>query len=95
MKNRKHPSRSPRGRDMRHDGWPNSSPGARFRYSSCGSTDGAPIRLPLPCRIQAPMQAVRLALLLAAAAPLGHAASLNVSVTDAAGFLPSMSIRWA
>jgi plastocyanin len=31
------------------------------------------------------MHAVRLALLLAAAAPLGHAASLNVSVTDAAG----------
>lgn len=31
------------------------------------------------------MPAVRLALLLAAAAPLGHAASLNVSVTDAAG----------
>jgi plastocyanin len=31
------------------------------------------------------MPAVRLALLLAAAAPLGHAAALNVSVTDAAG----------
>lgn len=47
--------------------------------------DGASIRLPLPFRIHAFMPAVRLALLLAAAAPLGHAAALNVSVTDAAG----------
>lgn len=46
---------------------------------------GASIRLPLPFRIHAFMPAVRLALLLAAAAPLGHAATLNVSVTDAAG----------